>query len=143
MEMSLSGRMGGPEAGRFHASLVRLRQRGKEALASLEVLGVETCEIAVWISGSLTDYASGAAETGTSSSSTHTSMKYFSRDSRLTVNIVIGRSTVERVADGSEETALAEWISTGFDDAHRPRSVQKLDVTPIATSLRSTVGGAA
>ncbi|WP_275575606.1 hypothetical protein [Leucobacter musarum] len=39
MEMSLSGRMGGPEAGRFHASLVQLRQRGKEALASLEVSG--------------------------------------------------------------------------------------------------------
>ncbi len=141
--MSLSGRMGGPEAGRFHASLVQLRQHGKEALASLEVSGVETCEIAVWISGSLTDYASGAADTGTSSSPTHSSMKYFSRDSRLAVNIVVGRSTVEHIADGGEAAALAEWISAGFDDAHRPRSVQKLNLTPLAASLRSAVGGGA
>ena len=121
--------MGGPEAGRFHTPLVQLRQRCKQALAPLRVAGVASCEMTVWISGSVSDYTRGAASRA---------MKYFARDERLLVSVVVDPEAAKNVADGDEAHALAAWIAAGFDEAHRPRSARQLDLDALAAALGST-----
>ena len=122
--------MGGPEAGRFHAPLVQLRQRSKQALAPLRVAGVASCEMTVWISGSVSDYTQGAATCA---------MRYFARDERLLVSVVVDPEAAKNVADGDEARALARWIAAGFDEAHRPRSAQRLDLDALAAALGSAL----
>ena len=57
MEVTLSGRMGGPEmAVKYHAEIVQARASLKSAFAELSIDGLETIDVELWISGSLTEY---------------------------------------------------------------------------------------
>ncbi|ADP16378.1 hypothetical protein AXYL_03058 [Achromobacter xylosoxidans A8] len=57
MEVSLSGRMGGPEAGvAYLAGIVLLRPKLKSALADLSIAGLRTVDVELWIGGRITDY---------------------------------------------------------------------------------------
>jgi Immunity protein 12 len=57
MELTLSGRMGGPEVGeRVHARLVSLRRALKAEFTTLQVPEVATLDLTLFFSGSISSY---------------------------------------------------------------------------------------
>ncbi|GAA3661526.1 hypothetical protein [Microbacterium marinilacus] len=131
MDVSVSGRMGGPETGaRYLASIVRLRAMLKAALGEVAVAGVEVTDIELWVGGTVTDHAPG----GFSSD-----VRYFARQQRLLLAVLVPAACARSVDDDLVDRETARWIVRGFEDARMPRSAQRLDLADVSVALRSLV----
>ncbi|WP_419343294.1 hypothetical protein ACM1PE_11300 [Achromobacter sp. PD1] len=132
MEVSLSGRMGGPEAGvAWLASIVQLRPKLKSALADLSVAGLRTLDVELWIGGSITDYG----PQGFSSSA-----RYYAKKESLLLAISVPKAVAAASPQERPEQALQGWLADGFTSAKLPRSAQKLPFALIAETVRSSLG---
>ncbi len=132
MEVSLSGRIGGPEAGvAWLAGIVQLRPTLKSALADLSVAGLRTIDIELWIGGSITDYG----PEGFSSSA-----RYYAKKESLLLAISVPKAVAAASPQERPEQALQGWLADGFTSAKLPRSAQKLPFALIAETVRSSLG---
>lgn len=132
MEVSLSGRMGGPEAGvAWLASIVQFRPKLKSALADLSVAGLRTLDVELWIGGSITDYG----PQGFSSSA-----RYYAKKESLLLAISVPKAVAAASPQERPEQALQGWLADGFTSAKLPRSAQKLPFALIAETVRSSLG---
>lgn len=124
MEVTLGGRMGGPETGiRYLAPIVALRPRLKAAFAGIEAPQLKLVEIELWIGGAITDH------------SADTTMRYFAQAERLKVAVGVPEETSRAVAAENEVAAVGRWIADGFASAPVPRSAQKLQLERVAAAL--------
>lgn len=132
MEVSLSGKMGGPEAGvAWLAGIVLLRPRLKSALADLEVAGLRTIDIQLWIGGSIIDYG----PEGFSSTA-----RYYAKKESLLLAISVPKTVAAASPQERPEHTVEDWLADGFRSAQLPRSAQKLPFALIAETVCSSLG---
>lgn len=132
MEVSLSGRMGGPEAGvSWLAGIVLLRPRLKSALVDLAVAGLRTIDVEMWIGGNITDYA----PEGLSSSA-----RYYAKKESLLLAISVPKAMAAASPQERPDQAVAGWLADGFSSVKLPRSAQTLPFALIAETVRSSLG---
>ncbi len=132
MEVSLSGRMGGPEAGAaWLAGIVLLRPRLKSALADLAVAGLRTIEVEMWIGGSITDYG----PEGFSSTA-----RYYAKKESLLLAISVPKAMAAASPQERPEQTVSDWLADGFRSAQLPRSAQKLPFPLITETVCSSLG---
>ncbi|MBD9428873.1 MULTISPECIES: hypothetical protein [Achromobacter] len=132
MEVSLSCRMGGPEAGAaWLASIVQLRPKLKSALADLSVNGLGTIDIQLWIGGSITDYG----PEGFSSTA-----RYYAKKESLLLAISVPKTVAAASPQERPEHTVEDWLADGFRSAQLPRSAQKLPFALIAETVCSSLG---
>ncbi|MGS1011637.1 hypothetical protein [Achromobacter anxifer] len=132
MEVSLSGRMGGPEAGvAWLAGIVLLRPRLKSALADLAVAGLRTVDVEMWIGGSITDYG----PEGFSSTA-----RYYAKKESLLLVISVPKAVAAASPQARPDQAVQGWLADGFRSAKLPRSAQKLPFALIAETVSASLG---
>ncbi|MCG2596595.1 hypothetical protein [Achromobacter insuavis] len=125
MEVTLSGRMGGPEAGiACLPAIVAYRQRLKAALAPLAVDGLAVLDITLHVGGSITD---SAAQGFTAQA------RYLRKPEKLTVAIHVPR----RDAEAEREPDVAAWLLRGLESMPRSASVAALDLDAVLDALRA------
>lgn len=131
MEVTLSGRMGGPEMGiNYLVGIVQARPRLKAALADLSVQGVASINVELWISGSITDYCEGEASS---------SVKYFSKKELLLLSVCIPQRVAQALIHDDAGQVVAAWIAQGFELAALPRSARALEYSAIVGAVRSSL----
>lgn len=131
MEVSLGGRMGGPEAGvAWLAGIVQLRPKLKSALADLSVDGLRTIDVELWIGGSITDYGPD----GFSSTA-----KYYAKKESLLLAISVPQAVAAAATQERPDQALRGWLADGFNSAKLPRSAQQLPFALVARTVQSAL----
>ncbi len=132
MEVSLSGRIGGPEAGvAWLAGIVQLRPKLKSALADLSVAGLRTIDIELWIGGSITDYG----PEGFSSTA-----RYYAKKESLLLAISVPKTVAAAATQARPEQTIEDWLADGFSSVKLPRSAQMLPFALIAQTVQSALG---
>jgi len=128
MEVTLSGRMGGPEVGvKYQAEIVQARASLKSAFAELSIDGLETIDVELWISGSLTGYCPERI-----SSSARFSAK---KKSGLLV-VCVAKDEASSIDDGIAASAIGDWLIRGFSSAKLPRSAGMIDFSGAAGAVK-------
>lgn len=131
MEVSLGGRMGGPEAGvAWLASIVQLRPKLKSALADLSIAGLRTIDVELWIGGSITDYGPD----GFSSTA-----RYYAKKESLLLAISVPKAVAAACTQERPDLVLQAWLADGFNSAKLPRSAQQLPFALIAQTVQSAL----
>lgn len=136
MEVTLSGRMGGPEVGAsFLPGVVAVRRALKAALAPVGVDGVSLLDLEVVIGGSITDPDGFDA-----------TLRYSAQRARLLLVVTVPAAEARAVPPEDAARQVVGWLVRGFATARVPRSAQGLVLDPVVdalTSLRATRGGTA
>ncbi len=127
MEVTLSGRLGGPEVGvKFQPEIVQARARLKFAFAELSIDGLETIDVELWISGSLTEYC----PEGISSS-----VRFYAKKKSVLLAVCVGKDEATSVDDDCAASAIGGWLTRGFESAKLPRSAGRIDFSGVAGAV--------
>lgn len=127
MDVTLSGRMGGPEAGvRFLPAIVTHRPRLKAALADVAVAGLATLHLELFIGGSISEYADGGFQA---------TSRYRRQQQTLTVAIQVPRREAMAVQESGVDAAVSDWVTRGIEAMTLPASVRGLDLRALRTAV--------
>lgn len=130
MEVTLAGRMGGPETGtRGLAAVVQTRSRLKSALAPLTVTGLEALHIDLALGGSISDYSPGEIQA---------TARYLAKKHTLNVLVCVPRAAVEAAADADMPSTIMGWLLHGLDTMTLSAPARKLDLETVRSVLRAT-----
>lgn len=129
MDVTLSGRMGGPETGvKYLPQVVQARARLKSAFEVVSIEGLETIDVELWISGSLTEYCPA----GLSSSA-----RFSAKKKSVVLAICIAKDDAAAVDDDSTASAIGDWLIRGFESVKLPRSAGKIEFSGAVDALKS------
>ena len=129
MEVTLAGRMGGPETGtRCLAGVVQTRSRLKSALAPLTVTGLEALHIDLALGGSISDYSPGGIQA---------TARYLAKKHTLNVLVCVPRAAVEAAADAGMPSAILAWLVHGLDTMTLSAPARALDLETVRSALRA------
>lgn len=129
MDVTLGGRMGGPEMGvKFLAGIVEARLGLKSALEEVSVDGLEVIDVELWISGGLTDYCAAGISSST---------KFSARKRSVRITICIAIEEASRIDDGSIAAAIEGWLVRGLESAALPRSAGNIGLSGAVDALKS------
>ncbi|RMI13809.1 hypothetical protein [Cellulomonas triticagri] len=135
MDVTLGGRMGGPEVGAtFLPGVVAVRHRLKAALAPVAVDGVGLLDLEVWIGGSTTDHGAGGFAA---------TMRYSAARSRLLLTVAVPHEHASHTLPADAAQEVAGWLVRGFAAARVPRSAQGLRLDPVLAALAAVRTAAA
>lgn len=129
MEVTLTGRMGGPETGtRCLAAVVQVRSRLKAALAPLTVARLDALHIDLALGGSISDYSPGEIQA---------TARYLARKHTLNVLVCVPRAAVEAATEAGMPSAILGWLLHGLDTMTLSAPAHKLDLETVRSTLRA------
>ncbi|AWH45665.1 Imm12 family immunity protein [Stenotrophomonas sp. ZAC14A_NAIMI4_1] len=129
MEVTLSGRMGGPEMGvKVLPGIVQARTWLKSAFEEVSVDGLDVIDVELWISGSVADYCAAGVSSST---------KFSARRRSVRIAICIAIEEASRIDDDSVASAIEGWLVRGFESAALPRSAGSISLSGAVEALKS------
>lgn len=127
MEVTLSGRMGGSEAGvKYHAEIVQACARLKSAFVELSICGLEAIDVELWISGSLTE----DCPEGISSSA-----RFSARKKSVLLTACVAKDRASSIDDDSAESEIRGWLIRGFESEMLPQGDDKVGFSGAADAV--------
>jgi len=131
VNVTLNGRMGGPETGvRCLAAIVMLRPKLKAALAPLAVPGLATLDITLWLGGSISACAGPGVEA---------SAKYYAKKETLNVVISVPRAEVDAMGDAATPEAIAACVAQGLEQMPLSAAARALDLQAMREAIREVI----
>jgi len=129
MEVTLAGRMGGPETGtRCLVAVAQTRSDLKSALAPLSVTGLDALHIDLALGGSISDYSPAEIQA---------TARYLARKHTLNVLVCVPRAAVDAAAEAGMPETILGWLLHGLDTMALSAPARKLDLETVRNALRA------